>query len=63
MKTWEVAVMSTDTLCEVEDCDRNAVYTVAKEVRGVIGDGPIREKVVCRRCAVEMVELFGWRLA
>lgn len=60
MRTFEVAVMSTDTVCQIQGCDRHAVYTVIKDEQPVT---PLREKLVCRRCAVEMVELFGWRLA
>lgn len=53
VRTLEVAVMTTDTPCQSQGCDSYAVYTVAKDSR---------EKLVCRKCAAEMIYLFGWSL-
>lgn len=53
MRTREVAVMSTTTVCEIHGCNRHAVYTVTKDTR---------TKLVCRKCAAEMIELFDWTL-
>jgi hypothetical protein len=41
------------TACTIDGCQAYAVYTVVKDRR---------EKLVCRKCAAEMIHVFGWRL-